>query len=86
MDRAACEAAIRAAGLPVPPKSACYFCPASKKPEILALRDRHPRLAARALALEANAKPNLTSVRGLGRSFAWPDFLAAADHAPLFPG
>src|ERR1700722_436630 len=35
MDRAACEQVIRDAGLPVPIKSACFFCPASKKHEII---------------------------------------------------
>ena len=85
MDRAACERSIREAGLPVPAKSACWFCPASKKSEILWLRERHPRLLRRALAVEENARPNLTSVRGLGRSFAWAEFLDAVDRPPLFP-
>jgi hypothetical protein len=85
MDRAACERSIRGAGLPVPPKSSCFFCPASKKAEILWLREHHPRLLDRALRIEANAKPNLTSVRGLGRSFAWADFLDGLDRPPLFP-
>ena len=84
MDRADCERSIRAVGLPVPPKSACWYCPASKKGEILWLRDAHPRLLERALELEANARPNLTTVRGLGRSFAWADYLAWVDHPPLF--
>ena len=85
MDRAACERSIRDAGLPVPPKSSCWFCPASKKDEIIWLAQHHPRLMERALAIEANAQPNLTSVRGLGRSFAWTDFLDAVDRPPLFP-
>ena len=76
---------IRDAGLPVPVKSACFYCPASKKAEILLLREHHPRLLDRALAIEANARPNLTSVRGLGRSFAWADFLDGLDRPPLFP-
>jgi hypothetical protein len=85
MDRAACERSIRDAGLPVPPKSSCWFCPASKKAEILWLRDRHPRLLQRALSIEANARPNLTSVKGLGRSYSWADFLDGVDRPPLFP-
>jgi hypothetical protein len=85
LDRTACEQSIRDAGLPVPIKSACFFCPASKKHEILSLREHHPELLDRALAIERNALPNLTSVKGLGRSFAWADFLDAADHLPLFP-
>ena len=85
MDRAACERSICDAGLPVPIKSACYYCPASKKREIVWLRSHHPELLERALAIEENAKPNLTSVVGLGRSFAWADFLADLDDTPLFP-
>lgn len=84
MDRASCERSIRSAGLPVPAKSACFFCPASKKAEILWLREQHPALLERALTLEANALPNLTSVRGLGRSYAWGEFLDAHDSPPLF--
>jgi hypothetical protein len=84
MDRAACERSIRDAGLPVPVKSACFYCPANKKHEIVWLREHHPELLARALAIEANAQPNLTSVVGLGRSFAWADFLADLDDTPLF--
>ena len=85
MDRAACERSIRDAGLPVPPKSSCWFCPASKKDEIIWLSQHHPQLLSRALTIEANAQPNLTTVRGLGRSFAWADFLDAVDRPPLFP-
>lgn len=84
MDRAACERSIRDAGLPVPPKSACFFCPASKKPEILWLRDQHSALLERALRIEQTAQPGLTSVRGLGRSFAWADYLNAQNRPSLF--
>jgi hypothetical protein len=84
MDRAACERVISEAGLPVPVKSACFFCPASKKQEIIWLREQHPELMERALKIERNAMPNLTSVAGLGRSFSWADFLADVDYMPLF--
>lgn len=84
MDRDDCVRSIREAGLPVPMKSACYFCPASKRQEILWLRERHPDLLERALQIERNAAPNLTSVRGLGRSFSWEEFLAEHDDPPLF--
>jgi hypothetical protein len=83
-DRERCQRIIAAAGLPVPTKSACFYCPASKKPEILWLRERHPDLLERALAIEKNAQAKLTSVKGLGRSFAWTDFLTRADDLPLF--
>jgi hypothetical protein len=84
--RERCKDIIAAAGLPVPVKSACFFCPASKKPEIFWLREYHPDLLERALAIERNAQAKLTSVKGLGRSYAWSDFLARADDLPLFGG
>jgi hypothetical protein len=75
---------IQAAGLPVPMKSACFFCPASKRQEILWLREHHPELLQRALDIESNAEANLTSVKGLGRSFSWRQFLNQIDDLPLF--
>jgi hypothetical protein len=54
-DRMACIEAIERAGLPVPMKSACFFCPASKKAEIIWLRDTHPDLFATALEIEWRA-------------------------------
>ncbi len=52
MDRAACIAEIQSVGLPVPPKSACFFCPAMKEVEILQLKSREPELYALALEME----------------------------------
>lgn len=68
-----CEEAIKRAGLPQPGKSACFFCPSSKKDEILDLKRNYPDLFARAVAMEDNAE--LTSVKGLGRSFSWKEFV-----------
>lgn len=73
-----CIAAIGRAGLPVPVKSACFFCGFCKKAEVLDLADRHPDLFARAVDLERLAQPNLESVRGMGRHWSWAE-LAAAD-------
>lgn len=72
-----CIEAIERAGLKQPGKSACFFCPSSKKQEIFELRRVYPELAKRAVAMEQNA--NLTSVKGLGRNFAWGDLYAADD-------
>lgn len=79
MDRPACEAAILSAGLPIPGKSACFFCPASTKLDILELQRTYPDLLQRALAMEDKARPHLTSAKGLGRRFAWRDFLEGQD-------
>ena len=76
--REECEEVIRRAGLPQPGKSSCFFCPSMKPPEILALARCYPDLAARALALEDAARPGLKgTMRGLGRDWAWSDFLKA---------
>lgn len=72
-DRDACIAAIAQVGLPVPPKSACFFCPASKKSEVAWLAKEHPVLFQRAVAMEQGAQ--LTTVKGLGRGYAWGEYV-----------
>lgn len=71
-DRDECIEAIAEAGLCVPPKSSCFFCPNMEELEILTLRDRHPELLRRALALESNAvSTHGSSIKGLGRDVSW---------------
>lgn len=83
-DRIACLRAIDRGGIPTPSKSACFFCPSSKKQEIMVLRSVYPALAERAVAMEKNAE--LSAVKGLGRAFAWGDLYQADDmQAKLFP-
>jgi hypothetical protein len=74
-ERDDCIAAIQRAGLPLPGKSSCFFCPSSKKHEVLQLQREHPELMQRALAIEAGAVQ--TDMAGLGRNFAWADVLKA---------
>jgi hypothetical protein len=81
-DRERCKEIIADAGLPVPVKSACFFCPASKKHEIVWLQEHHPELVERALAIERNAQAKVTSVKGLGRSFSWERYLAGRLELP----
>jgi hypothetical protein len=52
LDRAACGRIIVDAGLPLPPKSACFFCPAMRTIEIMRLRVLDPMQYALALAME----------------------------------
>lgn len=66
-DRDRCLAEIVAEGLPPPPKSACFFCPASKPEEIAELARRHPDLAERICAMEDRAAPRLVKIGGLWR-------------------
>lgn len=78
LGREGCEKVISDAGLPQPGKSSCFYCPSMKKLEILELRDSHPDLLKRALIMEKNAE--LTTIPGLGRSFAWSDFIEYTEH------
>jgi len=53
LDRTACAQIVADAGLPVPGKSSCWFCPFHRHGEWVALRRQRPDLWARALWLEA---------------------------------
>jgi hypothetical protein len=65
-DRERCKSEIELAGLPLPPKSACWFCPATKADELREFVARHPEYVPRILAIEAAAAPSLDrSVEGL---------------------
>lgn len=77
MGRDECIQTIEDAGLCLPGKSACFFCPSSKASEIRQLAKVYPDLADRAVAMEKNA--NLTQVKGLGRNFSWADLLSQAE-------
>lgn len=79
-----CEAAIDRAGLEVPIKSACFYCPAMKKHEVIALSKEHPDLFRRAVEMEQNAREcgGLEVVKGLGRHWTWED-LVKSDNAQL---
>lgn len=65
-DRAVAE--IRAAGLPVPRKSACIFCPAMKPWELAEIVAEWPALADMIIAIEETAQPRLRTIEGLWRS------------------
>lgn len=72
IDRDRCVEICKEAGLPTA-KSSCFFCPSMKKPEIIDLAKTNPALLRRALDMEANAE--LTSIKGLGRSYSWKEFV-----------
>lgn len=81
-----CEAAcIRAIGY-VPKKSFCWFCPANKKREVIALAKEEPLLFRRGVEMEHNAKENLGATRGLGRHWTWEEVVAADERQlKMFP-
>lgn len=54
--RAGCVEIIQAAGLPVPPKSSCFFCPFGSLDRWRWLYETHPDLYEKAIALEEHSK------------------------------
>ncbi len=64
-DRERCIAEIQREGLPVPPKSACYFCPSTRPHELIDLVLEHPDLAWKIIEMEQRASPYLTLIDGL---------------------
>lgn len=88
LDRSRCKQIIRDAGLPVPPKSSCWFCPFHRTLTWSEMRRDEPDLFARAVELERaiNAKR-----ARLGKDSVWlTDRLRPIDEAigeaqePLF--
>lgn len=80
LDREACKRLIADTGLPVPVKSACFFCPACKKGELVELAADSPDVHACALALESRYRrgkhfrgEDPSKVQGLGIRYAWAD-------------
>lgn len=64
-DRDECKKQIEAAGLPVPPKSACFFCLSTKTWEL----DQYPaNLLRKIVQIEARANPRLRTCEGLWRT------------------
>lgn len=59
-----CDRRIRQAGLPVPPKSACFFCTAARPAEVRALPVDQLR---QIVLIESRARPRLRNVDGLWR-------------------
>lgn len=74
-----CQRVIQEEGLPLPGKSSCFFCPSMKKPEIKELKRKYPNLFDRAIAIEENAQESLVSVKGLGRDYAWKNYMEWED-------
>ncbi len=64
LDLDRCKEVIESAGLPVPVKSACYFCPNQKPDEV---RELSPEDRSRIILMELSAEPYNTKIHGLWR-------------------
>ncbi len=67
-DRGCCIVEILRAGVKLPRKSACIYCPAAQTWEIAELVRDYPDLADYVIMLEDNARPYLTTTDGLWRT------------------
>lgn len=78
-DRQRCQKEILQEGLPLPPKSACFFCPATGKDGIHKLQQERPDLVDRALTIEKTAMDagNVKHIQGLGRWYSWHSVIKA---------
>lgn len=72
-DRSKCVQSILDAGLCLPGKSSCFFCPNMKKAEILGLSTDEKE---RVKFIELNAEHKV-ELKGLGRNYAWTDLINA---------
>jgi hypothetical protein len=85
MSRADCERAIQGAGLRIPPKSGCSFCPFQTRGAWQRMKRERPEQFAYALEMERNAAPS----KKTGRPRYLPIFgpleaIAAQDEIPGF--
>lgn len=94
LDREACIRLIGLSGLPIPPKSACTFCPANELDEWEELRRDYPEAFADAVAMSRNAEgitdPDrvgmmLCNKKGKRQLHVWADGGYDND-GPLFAG
>ncbi len=68
MRRQDCINMIEAAGLPVPPKSSCWFCPYHRLSTWREMRDKEPELFVAAVALEVRINEKRTRI---GKDAVW---------------
>jgi hypothetical protein len=90
MSRADCRDVIAGAGLPVPHKSACWFCPFTRRAEWREMRRDEPELFARSVELERthNVKRDAIGQPGGGwlSGYGRPLDEAITEAEPTLPG
>lgn len=75
LDRMDCVKVIIDSGLPLPPKSSCFFCPNMSEYEVHQLKKNDPCRFDLAIKMEENAQERLTAIRGLGRKKKWSEII-----------
>lgn len=74
-----CIERIIRSGLPIPPKSACKWCPSTKPWQIIELYEDSREEFYECIRFEDNAVGGglMTSVKGLGRDYSWRELIIA---------
>lgn len=70
LTRSDCARIVQEAGLPVPPKSACWFCPFQSDARWRVLRQQHPHLWRRAVELDEHIRARFEKL-GRGTVFLY---------------
>ena len=88
LNRASCLALITSMGLPVPPKSSCFFCPFHDKTTWIELKRKRPDLFAQAVEIEKVCNSKRVDI-GRDGVFLHPSLRplteAVGDQLPLWP-
>jgi hypothetical protein len=91
INRNQCHEIITRAGLPAPPKSACWFCPFTSRSEWIEMKRDHPELFAKAVALENHINDKRESLEKdrvylhpMRKGQMWPLSQAVGDQLSLF--
>lgn len=89
ISRKQCKWIIQQAGLPVPPKSSCWFCPFHKKTEWVTMRREEPMLFDKAIHLDTTLRERFINLgRGTGCYIhqGMQPLEQATAQQPLLPG
>ena len=84
LSRTDCVATISTSGLPVPPKSGCWFCPFKGQAAWRTLKRTEPELFMRAIALERNASRTKQGKKAHLALFGSLEQIAASEEFPGF--
>jgi hypothetical protein len=89
ISRKDCDYAMVEVGMPIPPKSGCFFCPFANRERWRVLRKEHPDLFQRAITMEDTARTRNTGMTLSGKSplrtwlegeqLAWEELLEAEE-------
>ena len=89
LGRKDCVSIIESEGLPLPPKSSCWFCPFHRRNEWIEMKRTNPDLFAKVIELERELNHKRESILKKDYVYIHPDLIpidrAVGNQLPLFP-